>query len=97
MSSIKQYMDEMEWKRDVATNIAIEAGALERCDNCDSTVFQGSGDAEEACDLGSTKFENGELDGIFESEDEMLNAIRETVESGDHAAERCFDCDYDDD
>lgn len=92
MSIIKRHMEDQQDKFNVATDIAIEAGVLERCEYCEATVFQGGEDIEEAYKLGNTKFTKGEFDGFFKSRTEMTDAIKDAVESGDHAAECCFYC-----
>nr|VXZ89609.1 Uncharacterised protein [Klebsiella pneumoniae] len=40
MSIIKRHMEDQQDKFNVATNIAIEAGVLERCEYCEATVFK---------------------------------------------------------
>ncbi|HBT0399322.1 TPA: hypothetical protein MA053_002474 [Klebsiella pneumoniae] len=92
MSIIKRHMEDQQDKFNVATNIAIEAGVLERCEYCEATVFQGDEDIEEAYKLGNTQFSKGKFEGFFESRREMTDAIKDAVESGDHAAECCFHC-----
>lgn len=92
MSIIKRHMEDMEGRTNLATDIAIRAGVLERCEYCESTVFQGSGDIEDAYKLGNTLFSSGEVSDAFSSRREMTDAIKETVESGDHAADCCYHC-----
>lgn len=70
MSIIKRHMEDQQDKFNVATNIAIEAGVLERCEYCEATVFQGDEDIEEAYKLGNTQFSKGKFEGFFESRSE---------------------------
>ena len=91
MGGAKRQMEEMEAQRDLATSIAIDAGSLERCEYCDSTVFQGSGDVDEACESGEQRYD--EFEDSFESLEEMKTLIKDVIESGDHAGECCFHCD----
>ncbi|MDO6707887.1 hypothetical protein [Photobacterium sp. 1_MG-2023] len=92
MGIAKRHMEHMEDQINVATEIAIEAGVLERCEYCEATVFQGEEDVEEAYKLGSHRFKNGDFGGLFESQLELTDAIKESVESGDHAADMCYHC-----
>ncbi|MBZ4679577.1 hypothetical protein [Shewanella sp.] len=91
MGGAKRYMEEMEAQSHLAISIAIDAGSLERCEYCESTVFQGSGDIDAACDLGEQQYD--EFEGAFESLEEMKALIKDVIESGDHAGECCFHCD----
>ncbi|EKO3434118.1 hypothetical protein ACE34P_002524 [Vibrio fluvialis] len=93
MSTIKRHMENEQHKFDVATDIAIQAGVLQLCEYCDSTVFQGSGDIEDAYDLGADMYASGDLGNVFDSEQDMIDAIENTVQSGDHSGEVCFHCD----
>lgn len=93
MSIVKRALEADQDKFNVATEIAIEAGVLERCEYCEANVFQGGEEVEEAYKLGNTKFTQGELDGTFADRREMTDAIKAAAESGDHAAECCFHCD----
>lgn len=92
MSIVKRELEATQDRFNVATEIAIEAGVLERCEFCEATVFQGGEDVEEAYKLGNTQFSQGELVGVFASRREMTDAIKAAVESSDHAAECCFHC-----
>ncbi|KJF88409.1 hypothetical protein [Photobacterium leiognathi] len=92
MSIIKRHMEEVEDKFRVATDIAIRAGVLQQCEYCESTVFQGDEDIEDAYRLGNTLYTSGEVSDLFESRREMTDAIKDTVESGDHAADCCYYC-----
>ncbi|HGG8930515.1 hypothetical protein INF61_16125 [Enterobacter cloacae complex sp. P18RS] len=92
MSIVKRHMENEQDKFNVATDIAISAGVLERCERCDATVYQGSEDIEEAYKLGNTKFSKGEFGNLFSSRREMTDAIKAAVESGDHAEDCCHYC-----
>ncbi|MFM5757777.1 hypothetical protein [Aeromonas hydrophila] len=86
-------MEKQEDQFRVATEIAIEAGVLQRCEHCDSTVFQGDEDVTEAYKLGNSKFSRDEVTTVFATRAEMTDAIKSACESGDHAGECCFHCD----
>lgn len=92
MGMAKRHMEEEESKLNVATDIAIQAGVLQRCEYCESTVFQGNEDIEDAYKLGNTLFTSGEVNGQFESRREMTDFIQGAVQSGDHAADCCYHC-----
>lgn len=89
----KRHAEAEQARFDTATAIAIESGTLELCEYCECTVFQGSGDLDEAIDLGVEQFEAGDHQGTFESVEDLIECITKAVESGDHAGECCFDCD----
>jgi hypothetical protein len=89
----KRHAEAEEDRFNTATGIAIEAGTLERCEYCECTVFQDSGDLDAAIDLGVEQFEAGEHRGTFKSKKDLIECITKAVESGDHSAECCFDCD----
>jgi len=92
MSIVKRALEADQDRFNVATEIAIDAGVLERCEFCEATVFRGDEEVDEAYKLGNTKFTQGELKGTFASRREMTDAIKAAAESGDHAAECCFHC-----
>ncbi|WP_146029444.1 hypothetical protein [Vibrio diazotrophicus] len=87
----KKHMEEEREKFEIATSVAIKARVLECCEFCGTTVYQGSEDIEDAYKLRNTMYTSGEL-GIFESRREMTDAIKDSVESGEHSAECCFHC-----
>lgn len=79
-------------KFQAATDIAIEAGVLERCEFCDITVYQGDEEIDEAYKLGKFKLSRGEFGNFFTSSEEIMKAIKDAVESGDNAGDRCYHC-----
>jgi hypothetical protein len=90
MGGYKRMMEDAEAKRAAAIEIAIEAGALKRCEYHDD-VYEGSRDFEAAYRLGNTKFSRGEA-GAFENRREMTDYIKEVIE--DHPAEECPSCEH---
>tara|TARA_R110001583_G_scaffold9096_7_gene42897 strand:+ start:3602 stop:3907 length:306 start_codon:yes stop_codon:yes gene_type:complete len=92
MSITKRWMEQEEHKLNVATEIAIQAGVLERCEFCESIVYQTGENVEEAYKLGNTQFSRGELEA-FDSRKEMTDAVKATVENPDHASDCCHHCD----
>jgi hypothetical protein len=79
--------NEHEGKLNVALEIAIVAGVLQRCDSHDDFVFQGNNDIEDAYQVGNARFTAGNLRGTFESRREMTDLIKEVV--NDHPAGEC--------
>ncbi len=93
MSLVKRQMEQNQTKRDVALGIAIEAGALGSCAIHEDTIIDGSGEVEEAYELGDAKFADGSLSNIFDSQDEMKEYIKAVVEENGGA--ECNQCSKD--
>ncbi len=88
MGLAKKEMMRQEQARLVATEIAIEAEVLRRCEYHDDTVLDDGGDPVDAYRLGNAKFSSGET-GIFESRREMTDLIKEEIE---WASDECSSC-----
>jgi ea8.5-like protein len=93
MSLVKRQMEQNENKQAVALGIAIEAGVLGSCAIHEDTTIDGSGEVEDAYELGSTKFADGSLKDVFDSEDEMKEYIKAVVE--ENADAECGQCSKD--
>ncbi|CAM2822028.1 hypothetical protein [Vibrio neptunius] len=93
MSGTKRYWEHQEAKRQAATQIAIESGALRECEVHDDILLEGSSDIEEAYKLGNFKFTQGQLNGVFDSRKEMTDLILEAKELANYQCERCNDPD----
>jgi hypothetical protein len=76
-----------EGKRALAVEIALEAGVLAYCGSHDS-VFRGRKAIEHAYRLAQTEYSH--LHGVFRSQDEMQEIIREVIQ--DHDATECPHC-----
>lgn len=90
MGLAKREFEEYEEKRQVAINIAVEAGVLEPCQFHDDTLLEGGSDIEDAYKLGNFKWSKGELSNAFESRREMTDIIKSVVE--EHWAGECPSC-----
>jgi hypothetical protein len=89
MSGIKRLMEKMEEQRMVATQIAVEAGILKRCEFHGEVYDTLAGDNTPAYKLGNYKFSAHKLDGIFSDRREMTDAIDAAVnDTGDE----CYFC-----
>ena len=80
MSFAKRLMEHHEHQRDVAISIAIQAGALKRCEYHSDCVFDGGSDPQGAYKLGNAKFTSGELKGTFDERTEMTDCIKKAIE-----------------
>ncbi len=89
MGGAKRMMERRESLLGVATGIALEAGALKRCEYHE-IVFEGPNDIQGAYMLGNYKFSKGELNGAFETRREMTDCIKQAVE--DNCADECPRC-----
>lgn len=85
----KRKMEERENQRDVATQIAVEAGVLNRCEFHEEVWDALAGDNTPAYKLGNYKFSKGELAGVFSDRREMTDAIDAAVE---YAGMECGSC-----
>jgi hypothetical protein len=91
MGVTKGLMEHYEHQRDVAIRIAIQAGALKRCDNHADCVFEGGSDPQGAYKLGNAKFTAGELKNIFDERTEMTDCIKKAIEEH-HLIDECPRC-----
>lgn len=91
MSLVKRQMESNERKREVALGIAMEAGSLGHCAIHEDTIIDGSGEVEDACELGEAQFAADEhLAGVFDSKEEMKQYIKEVIE--ENADAECGQC-----
>ncbi len=90
MGGAKRMLEEHERKLAIATQIAVEAGALKTCELHDDTYMEGDRDVQEAYKLGNTKFTKGDIAGEFESRTEMTDYIKRAVE--ELASDECGSC-----
>lgn len=91
MGSAKRLLEDHEARLDIAMQIAIDAGALQRCAMHEECVFEGRELLEEAYKLGNFRFSKGDYVGAFESRREMTDAIKSVFD--DHCADTCPRCD----
>ena len=88
MGLTKRWMESQEAKREEATDIAVQAGVLERCDIHEEIVCDTFGDPTEAYKLANAKFTADELQEDYESRRELTDKIKEAIE------ESSDDCPY---
>lgn len=73
-----------------ATDIAVKAGVLERCEFHPEFVWDIHGDREEAYKIGNARFTAGELQAEFHDRRELTDAIKDAIEqSGMGGCPRC--------
>lgn len=89
MSQIKRLIEEKEHQRDVATEIAIEAGVLKRCSTHGEVYDPLAGDNVPAYKLGNYKFSKGELRDVFPDRPTMTAEIDAAVKD---SADECHTC-----
>jgi hypothetical protein len=91
MSQAKRSLEAQENKRRVAAEIAISAGVINRCEMHKDCLFAADADKAGAYKLGNHKFDNNELEGVFETRLEMTAAIKAAIEdnSGQEECPRC--------
>jgi hypothetical protein len=90
MSFAKRLMERHDEQRSAAMRIALQAGALKRCEFHEDCVFEGDHDIEGAYRLGNSMFSRGELREIVDSRKEMTDCIKDVVE--DHRGDECPRC-----
>ncbi|WP_027254088.1 hypothetical protein [Photobacterium halotolerans] len=93
MSGTKRFMDSQEEKQRAAIQIAIKSGALMYCEVHEDILLDGSSDIEEAYTLGDLMFAKGQLNGVFDSPEEMTELIFKAKEHAGDCCERCKDPD----
>jgi hypothetical protein len=89
MGIAKRAMEEDEDKRQVALNIAIQAGVLKECEFHPGTYIEGDEEIESAYKLANSSYSNGEYRGMFKSRVDLTDAIKDVV--SDNAGE-CYSC-----
>jgi hypothetical protein len=80
MGYSKKLIDKQEEQYQASLGIALQAGALEECENHTGSYFNGPNDIEDAYNLGDEKFSKGEIANVFESGEEMKETIKRAVE-----------------
>jgi hypothetical protein len=89
MGMAKKMLEEQQRQGGTATEIAIDAGVLKRCEFHDNVYDPLAGDNTPAHELGKSKFMAGELKGVFSSSEEVVAAIDSAVQD---TGEECYDC-----
>lgn len=90
MGGGKRMMEDEDHKRQVALQIALDAGVLEVCDLHEDSILEGSEDIEQAYRLGNSKFSSGKLNDLFKNRTEMTDYIKDAVES--NSSDECYFC-----
>ena len=80
MGLTKRLMELRETQRAVATNIAVEAGALKRCELHPDVVWATFDDPSMAYRIGNVRFTAGKLQTDFASRRELTDAIKEAID-----------------
>ena len=80
MGRAKDEMMRREEQIEEATDIAVKAGVLSRCEYHPEIVWDNFGDHEDAYKIGNARFTAGELQTRFESRRELTNAIKAAIE-----------------
>jgi hypothetical protein len=89
MGGTQSLMEDIQEKRCVAIEVAVECGALGRCKLHD-IVYAGNGDFTAAYRLGNAKFSRGAFEGVFVTTREMTDTIKEVIEN--NSGEECSFC-----
>ena len=82
-------MEHKDNQRAVATDIALRAGVLVRCEFHETVYDALAGDDAAAHELGNSLFSSGELKGVFSDREEMTDAIQAAI---DEAGPECYSC-----
>jgi hypothetical protein len=93
MSQAKRLLEAQEGKQRAAMGIAIAAGVIRRCEFHDDCLFMGNADKESAYKLGNYRFSKNELEDVFETRNEMNDAIKGAIE--EIGLEECYRCNKD--
>jgi hypothetical protein len=88
MSYTKRLMELREQQHAVATQIAVEAEVLARCEY-HGEVWNNYGDKESAYKLANYKFTNNQLTEIFTERAEMTDIIKKVIEEAGIGCSRC--------
>ena len=83
-------MERHENQCNIAIEIAIESGVLQRCEGHDEVVFEDSEDITEAYKLADLKFSSGEIKEFFDNKSEMTDVIKQVVE--ENCSDECSSC-----
>jgi hypothetical protein len=80
VSVVKREMERQDGLVAVATSIAIEIGALERCEHCEEVTDPLAGMEEEVTEEALTRFRSGADEmADFRSEDEVRQAVQSAI------------------
>jgi hypothetical protein len=82
-------MAEIEERERTAIDIAVKAGAIKRCE-FHGEVLEASGDHVYAYRVGNSMMTRGELNGVFDSPQQMAGAVKAAI---DGAGLECCSCD----
>jgi hypothetical protein len=93
MSHAKRALEAQDEKRRAAMGIAISAGVIRRCEFHDDCLFIGGAEEQSAYKLGNYKFSKNELADVFETRQEMNDAIKAAIQ--EIALEECYRCSQD--
>lgn len=88
MGFTKRLIDRQEHQVKVATQIALEAGVLQRCPYHE-TILDSGEDIEGAYRLGNARYSAGTYAKDFSDRREMTDAIKKAVED---RSDECFQC-----
>jgi hypothetical protein len=80
MGAVKEWMIHHDYQLAVATDIAVEAGVLSRCEFHEDIVLDNLEDPSGAYKLGNYKFSKGVLRDVFETRTQMTDAIKEAIQ-----------------
>jgi len=88
MSGAKRMIELREEQRDVATEIAVDAGVLKRC-YLHSEIYDALGENTPAYKLGNYRLSAGKLGRTFSSSREMTDTVQAVIQD---AAMECYTC-----
>lgn len=88
MGGAKRMLEEHDHKKGIAIGIAVDSGALSRCE-MHTEFYEGDGDFDEAFEHGKKQFKSKGYDKVFDSLDDMRSIIKEVVEE---SADECWRC-----
>ena len=77
-------------QRNIAIQIAIDAGVLKRCEHHSNEILNVGADVNNAFTLGNELFSKGEFGSAFTYRRDMTVAISDAVK--EHTAEECPEC-----
>lgn len=89
MGLTKRWMESEEAKREEATNIAVAAGVLERCDFHEEIVCDMFGDPTDAYKLANYRFTRDQLQEDYKSPRELTDKIQEAIEESSDGCPFC--------
>lgn len=90
MSGTKRMIEDEDNRRNIALQIAIEAGVLKPCEYHNDIVISGNENIQSAYKLGNHKFSLGAIESAFETRREMTDTIQSVID--EYSAEECGAC-----